>query len=40
MFQVRIFAMGATNYKEAMGNWKNSPGHYNNLKVPVIKVEQ
>ena len=25
-------AMGATNYKEAMKQWKNSPGHYNNLK--------
>lgn len=25
-------AMGATNYKDAMKQWKNSPGHYNNLK--------
>ena len=25
-------AMGATNYKEAMKQWKNSLGHYNNLK--------
>lgn len=25
-------AMGAINYKDAMKQWKNSPGHYNNLK--------
>lgn len=30
-------AMGATNYKEAMKQWKNSPGHYNNLKNPSHK---
>lgn len=33
MFQVENIAMGCNPIiKEAMKQWKNSPGHYNNLK--------